>query len=139
VSSTSSSVEDMVGGFFTAANVTADELSCRRKLVDDFAAVTDLLAYDGVPAVQWTPMVARLRGGTASSRGRGNTVHVCSQTRRVRVGGDVSSYGSSVLADGARKTVSSSERAQPASLRARFLAARWAASRAALTWQSAPA
>ena len=58
VSSTSSSVEDMVGGFFTAANVTADELSCRRKLVDDFAAVTDLLAYDGVPAVQWTPMDA---------------------------------------------------------------------------------
>jgi hypothetical protein len=53
VSSTSSSVEDMVGGFFTAANVTADELSCRRKLANDFAAVTDLLAYDGVPAVQW--------------------------------------------------------------------------------------
>ena len=59
VSSGSGNVEDMVGGFFTAANVTADEILCRRKLANDYAAVTDLLAYDGVPAVEWMLESAR--------------------------------------------------------------------------------
>jgi hypothetical protein len=52
-------VKDMVGGFFTAANVTVDEILCRRKLANDYAAVTDMLAYDGVPAVQWMLESAR--------------------------------------------------------------------------------